>query len=90
MDFNMPGLVPKILITVFSAVMLVAGLWMVILPEAAVKNLKEFKEDATPEQARRNARVTGVVLLVFAWAGLYLVLVEGLKPFPPGENGVGF
>jgi len=87
--FDMPDILPKILITVVSAVMLVAGLWMLILPDAAAKKLKEISEDATPEQARRNARVTGIVLLVFAWAGL-LVLVQGLKPFPPGENGLGF
>jgi hypothetical protein len=82
--------VTEILIGLGSAAMLVAGIWMIIWPDAAVRLLPEFREDATPSQARWNARFAGAVFVLFGWAGLYLVLVEGLQPFPPGDGPLGF
>lgn len=37
-------------------------------------------------QARWNARLVGVLLVLFGMAGLYVVLVEGLHP---AEGGLG-
>lgn len=86
----MPKIVMEILITLVSAAMFTAGLWMIIWPNAALKRMKDLSENATPTQAVWNTRLTGVALVFFGWAGLHLVLIQGLKPFPPGENGVGF
>lgn len=70
--------------------MSLAGAWMIFHPDSAARWMPELRENSTPAQTRRNAQWTGVALVFFGWACLHLVFVEGLKPFPPGENGVGF
>jgi hypothetical protein len=80
----------EIAVVTGSIALLGAGLWMLFWPIAVLRCLPNFHEDLTPPQAKRNVRLTGAVLLLFGWAGLHLVFVEKLKPFPPGENGVGF
>ncbi len=81
--------VPFLVVT-GSIALLSAGVWMLFWPSAVIRCLPQFGEDSGPEQSRWNVRVAGAVLLLFALAGLHLVFVDGLKPFPPGEHGVGF
>jgi hypothetical protein len=83
-----PKVVLQSLILLGATAMAIAGVWMVACPDAAVRRMPEFGEDSTPTQARWAARLTGAVLLFFAWAGYHLVLVEGLHPPDPGD-GVG-
>jgi hypothetical protein len=82
--------VTEVLIVAGSAGMLVAGLWMIIWPDAAARWLPEFRKDATPSHSRWNVRMAGVVFIFFGWAGLHLVLIQGLQPFAPGDGPVGF
>jgi Na+/proline symporter len=86
----LPKIVAQVLIVVVSAGILLAGLWMIFWSDAAARRFPDFRENSTPNQARWNVRMAGAVFVLFGWAGLYLIFVEGLKPFPPGENGVGF
>lgn len=69
-----------------STAFVLAGLWMIIWPDAAVRRLPDFSEDATSKQARWNARSVGVLMCLFGIAGLYVVLVGGLHP--PGGGVV--
>lgn len=82
----MPKLGWQILIAAVSGAMLLAGLGMVIWPDAAVRRkVMDFSEESTPAQSRWSARAAGCVLILFGLCGLWLVFVEGLKPWPPGE-----
>jgi hypothetical protein len=81
-----PKAVVQALILLGSTALAVVGVWLILSPDAAVRRLPEFSEDSTPDQARRNARVTGAILLFFASVGYHLILVEGLKPVQPGDT----
>src|SRR5205823_1236975 len=78
---SMPKIVTEVLIVLVSSGMVLAGLWVWVRTDAAIRWMPEFSEDSTPQQARWNARVAGVVFVVFGLVGLDLVLVEGLRPF---------
>ena len=86
----MPNIVMEILIVIVSSAVLVLGLCMMIWPVATARLLEKFGEGETPGQSRWNVRCIGAVLVFLGLAGLHLVLVEGLKPFPPGEAPLGF
>ncbi len=84
----MPIAVAEVLIATFSIGLLIASVWMLVYPEAAARYVCE-QEEVTPSKARTTVRITAIVLLFFAFAGFHLVFVHGVRPFPPGENGVG-
>lgn len=86
----MPKIATEVRIVLVSSGMLLAGLWLWIRTEAAVRWMPEFNEDSTPAQSRWNGRVAGAVFVLLRLVGLDRVFVEGLRSFPPGETGTGF
>jgi hypothetical protein len=81
-----PKVVLQALFLLVGTALATAGVWLLALPDAAVRHLPEFSEDNTPDQARRAARITGGICLLFAYPCFHLVLVQGFLPVKPGDT----
>ena len=84
----MPKVVVQALMLLGSTAFAIAGVWMLLFPDAAVRQLEEYGDDSLTNQSRWTARLIGAVLLFFAWAGYHLVLIDGLRP-PDPDDGLG-
>jgi hypothetical protein len=82
-------MVEELLVLLAGAALLVAGLWSFFNPEAAARYMLDDDDKSTPDESRRSVRVGAVVMILFGLVAI-IVYLDGLKPFPPGENGVGF
>jgi hypothetical protein len=83
-----PKVVVQALMLLGSTAFAVVGVCLLLFPDAAVRVLEEHGDDSMANQPRWTARLIGVVLLFFAWAGYHLVLIDGLRPADP-DDGLG-